>query len=91
MTIWVTVIDSVTLRRIRDGAAASSSMGRGGEPNVGAGYAVTAVHPPGVNRPWSPQVAEPAPDASPSSARVGVTRRAPVDATPAQSDLQAED
>ncbi|WP_458760867.1 ComEC/Rec2 family competence protein [Afipia sp. TerB] len=81
----------VTLRRIRDGAAASSSMGRGGEPNADGGYAATAVHPRGVNRPWSPQVAEPAPDASPSSARVGVTRRAPVDATPAQSDLQAED
>jgi competence protein ComEC len=70
---------TVTLRRIGSGA--------------GADYAVTVIHPRGVDRPWSPATAE-AKDSSARSARSGLSKRTPqrpVDATPAESDLQAED
>jgi competence protein ComEC len=51
-------------------------------------YAVTAIRPHGVNRPWSPAIAED--DADASVARPGRPTQ-PVDATPAESDLQPDD
>lgn len=52
------------------------------------GYAVTAIRPRGVNRPWSAAVAEDEPQAPAS--RPNVPARS-VDATPAESDLQPDD
>jgi competence protein ComEC len=76
---------TLALRRIYDGA------GHGAESHASGTYAVTAIHPRGVSRPWSPHIAETHANASPSSARTGLAKRAPVDATPAESDVQAED
>jgi competence protein ComEC len=76
---------TLALRRIYDGA------GHGAESHASGTYAVTAIHPRGVSRPWSPHIAETHANASPSSARTGLAKRAPVDATPAEKDLQAED
>jgi competence protein ComEC len=53
-----------------------------------SGFAIDAVRPNGVDRPWSPAVADQTESES-STARPAVTR--PVDATPAEADLQAED
>jgi competence protein ComEC len=75
---------TVALRRLRD---ASGGAGRA----AGDVYAVSAIHPRGVNRPWSPQVAEAASEVFPSSARAGITHRAAIDATPAASDVEAEE
>ena len=55
---------------------------------TGDGYAIIAIRPQGVDRPWSRAVAEADPE-TPTSARRLPAR--PVDATPAESDLQAED
>ncbi|MGN6286013.1 MAG: ComEC/Rec2 family competence protein [Afipia sp.] len=77
---------TVTLRRIRDGAGNAD-----GARETSGGYAVTAIHSRGVSRPWSPQVVEPASAASSTSARAGLAKRAPVDATPAESDVQLEE
>jgi competence protein ComEC len=82
---------TVMLQRIHGGAERGVATNEGTRPNVAADYAVTAIHPRGVNRPWSPHIAETHANASPSSARTGLAKRAPVDATPAESDLQAED
>lgn len=52
----------------------------------GSGFAVAAIRPEGVDRPWSPAAAEaPKPPAS------RLTRQPVVDATPAEADLQPED
>jgi competence protein ComEC len=48
------------------------------------GFAIDAVRPNGVDRPWSPAVGEPTEPESPTAPR-------PVDATPAEVDLQAEE
>ena len=53
------------------------------------GFAVDAVKPKGVDRPWSPAVA-----GGDAEAETSLMRRAPpgsVDATPAEADLQAEE
>ena len=52
------------------------------------GYAVTGIRPRGTDRPWSPAIDEDEPQAL--SARSGISAR-PVDATPAESDLQVDD
>jgi competence protein ComEC len=54
------------------------------------GFAVEAVRPRGVNRPWAPATENTA-EAEPAGAAVHVTLPRAVDATPAESDLQAED
>lgn len=54
------------------------------------GYAIQAVRPRGVDRPWSPAVAEEGGDnaaASPNAVRP----RAPIDATPQESDVREEE
>lgn len=55
---------------------------------TGNDYAITAIRPQGVDRPWSRAVADVEPD-TPTSARRLPAR--PVDATPAEADVQAED
>ena len=52
------------------------------------GFIVDAVKPRGTNRPWSPSSGDLDTDADPA---VGGTSARPADATPAESDLQAED
>jgi competence protein ComEC len=52
------------------------------------GFAIDAVRPNGVNRPWSPAIGEPA-EPENSTSRPATPR--PVDATPVEADLQAED
>ena len=53
------------------------------------GFAVDAVRPKGVDRPWSPAVAGDT-EGETNLARPA-RHRAPVDATPSEADLQAED
>ena len=53
------------------------------------GFAVDAVRPRGVDRPWSPAVAGAAATETTLAPRPGPAR--PVDATPAEADLQPED
>ena len=52
------------------------------------GYAITVIRPRGVDRPWSPAIAEDEPKAP--VARPNVPAR-PVDVTPTESDLQLDD
>ncbi len=52
------------------------------------GYAVTSIRPRGIDRPWSPAIAGDEPDAAPARSNLPAQ---PVDATPAESDLQADD
>jgi competence protein ComEC len=52
-----------------------------------SGYAITAIRPRGVDRPWAPAIA----DAEPETASPKRTPARPVDATPAERDQQAED
>jgi competence protein ComEC len=52
----------------------------------GAGFEVTAIRPVGVDRPWSPAVAETPKPRAPTRAKQPV-----VDATPAEADQQPED
>jgi competence protein ComEC len=52
------------------------------------GFAIDAVRPNGVDRPWSPAVDDQT-EPENSTARPAPAR--PVDATPAAADLQAED
>ncbi len=54
----------------------------------GAGFAIDANKPKGLDRPWSPAVAGNA-EAEPNLVRPAVPRA--VDATPAEADLQAEE
>jgi competence protein ComEC len=51
------------------------------------GYSITAAKPRGTDRPWSPAVA----DAEPEAPALKSTPSRPVDATPAESDLQPDD
>lgn len=51
------------------------------------GYSITAAKPRGVDRPWSPAVADAEPDTPASKS----TQSRPVDATPAETDLQPDD
>ena len=51
------------------------------------GYAITAIRPRGVDRPWAPAIA----DAEPQTASPKRTPVRPVDATPDENDRQAED
>jgi competence protein ComEC len=53
-----------------------------------SGFVIDAVRPNGVNRPWSPAVGEHT-EPENSDPRPAVTR--PLDATPAEADLQAEE
>jgi competence protein ComEC len=78
---------TVTLRK-SDGLKNGGATGSGARKGA-SGYAVTAIHPRGVSRPWSPAAS--APDAPTPSARTGLAKRTPVDPTPAERDLQAED
>jgi competence protein ComEC len=58
---------------------------------VGDRFEIEAVRPRGLDRPWSPGVAEePAPEAGSVRAPGGITKR-PADATPAESDLQPDE
>ncbi len=54
-----------------------------------AGFAVVAVRPRGVNRPWSPAVGADAEAEATLTPRASVPRT--VDATPSEADLQAEE
>jgi competence protein ComEC len=54
-----------------------------------SGFAVDAVKPRGVDRPWSPAVAGEGEDEIKLAARPAVPRA--VDATPSEADLQAEE
>jgi competence protein ComEC len=53
-----------------------------------AGFVIDAVRPNGVDRPWSPAIGE-STEPENSSARPAAPR--PVDATPSEADLQAEE
>jgi competence protein ComEC len=75
-----TAIDLARLRR--QGALALRRSSRG--------FAIEAVRPRGVNRPWAPAT-ENAAEAEPAGAAAPITPPRAVDATPAESDLQAED
>jgi competence protein ComEC len=55
---------------------------------TGGRFAIDAVRPNGIDRPWSPAVGEPT-EPENSTARPAAARA--VDATPAEADLQAED
>lgn len=52
------------------------------------GYAITATKPHGTDRPWSPAIADAEPEAPASRPN---TPPRPVDATPAETDLQPDD
>jgi competence protein ComEC len=52
------------------------------------GFAIDAVRPSGVDRPWSPAAGEPT---EPENSTARPTMPRPIDATPAEADLQAED
>ncbi|MBN8982239.1 MAG: ComEC family competence protein [Rhizobiales bacterium] len=54
---------------------------------IDSGFMITANRPRGVDRPWAPAVAE----AEPDTASLKKTPARTIDATPAESDLQAED
>ncbi|MBX9710428.1 MAG: ComEC family competence protein [Xanthobacteraceae bacterium] len=59
---------------------------------TGHGYAIEAIHPRGVDRPWSPAIADESLESTESAASPNAPRaRAPVDVTPLESDVQAED
>ena len=74
-----TVID---LKRLRaQGAMALRRTPRG--------FTVDAVRPRGVSRPWAPFSGEVEAEAAPTAGATSPAR--PIDATPAESDLQAED
>jgi competence protein ComEC len=75
-----TVIDLARLRS--QGAMALRRTGRG--------FAVEAVRPRGVSRPWAPAT-ETTAEVEPAGTAAGVTLPRAVDATPSESDLQAED
>jgi competence protein ComEC len=53
-----------------------------------SGFAIDAVRPNGVDRPWSPAAGEPA---EPENGAARPTAPRPADATPAEADLQAEE
>jgi competence protein ComEC len=53
----------------------------------GDGFVATSIRPTGVDRPWSPAVGEPS---EPQAGAGGAVRR-PVDATPAEADVQADE
>jgi competence protein ComEC len=67
--------------RLQKQAAISLRRTRGG-------FAIDAVRPNGVDRPWSPAVDDQT-EPENTAARPAIAR--PVDATPAEADLQAED
>lgn len=53
------------------------------------GFVIDAVRPSGTNRPWSPSAGEADPGGTPATG--GTIPARPADATPSESDLQAED
>jgi competence protein ComEC len=67
--------------RLHKQAATSLRRTRGG-------FAIDAVRPNGVDRPWSPAIGDVA-EPENSYPRPVIVR--PIDATPAEADLQAED
>jgi competence protein ComEC len=72
----------VELKRLRaQGATALRWTGRG--------FMMDAVRPRGMNRPWSPSAGEAETGSTPATG--GATPARPADATPSESDLQAED
>jgi competence protein ComEC len=71
------VIDSESLR-----GSGAMALRRNGD-----GFAASAIRPKDVDRPWSPAIAEPL---EPPAGAGGAGRR-PVDATPAEADVQADD
>jgi competence protein ComEC len=56
---------------------------------TGRGFVTDAVRPRGMNRPWSPSAGEVEIGSTPATGGTGTAR--PPDATPSESDLQAED
>jgi competence protein ComEC len=52
-----------------------------------SGYTITAARPRGADRPWAPAIADAEPDTPASKPSLG----RPVDATPAETDLQPDD
>jgi competence protein ComEC len=52
------------------------------------GYAITAIRPRGVDRPWSPAIGEDEPQAPATRQNLPAQ---PMDATPAERDLQVDD
>jgi competence protein ComEC len=71
----------INQERLQKQAATSLRRTRGG-------FAIDAVRPNGVDRPWSPAVDEPT---EPENSTAWPTAPRPVDATPAEADLQAEE
>jgi competence protein ComEC len=67
--------------RLQKQAATSLRRSRGG-------FLIDAVRPNGLNRPWSPAAGDPT-EPENSTVHPAITR--PVDATPVEADLQAED
>jgi competence protein ComEC len=67
--------------RLQKQAAVSLRRTRGG-------FVIDAVRPNGMDRPWSPAVGEPT---EPENSTPRLTTARPVDATPPETDLQAED
>jgi competence protein ComEC len=72
----------IELRRLRAQGATALRWRQGG-------FVADAVRPRGTNRPWSPSAGEAEADSAPANGRAISAR--PADATPAESDLQAED
>jgi len=77
-TCKATVIE---LKRLRAQGAIVLRRTRGG-------FAVEAVKPRGTNRPWSPSAGDFETEAEPAAV---ATSARPVDATPAETDLQPDD
>ncbi len=85
----------VTLRQPPSGCAAMvldrDTLSRRGTlalRKTADGYAITAIRPRGVDRPWSPAIADDEPQTP--AARSNLPAQ-PVDVTPAESDLQSDD
>ncbi len=85
----------VTLRQPPSGCAATvldqDTLSRRGTlalRKTADGYAITSIRPRGVDRPWSPAIAEDEPQTPPSRPHLPA---ATIDATPAASDLQVDD
>jgi competence protein ComEC len=70
------------LKRLRAQGAMALRWSQGG-------FVVDAVRPRGTHRPWSPSAGEIETDGAPAVG--GASQARPVDATPAESDLQTED
>ena len=87
----------VTVRPVPEGCAASAidaeRLRRHGAlalRRIGGGFAIDAVKPGGIDRPWSPAVAGDG-ESEPTLRLPAAASRPAVDATPAEADVSADD